>query len=204
MSLFLGPIHYLMQSRVLFLEQQTDALKALALREGWLAEEALAAVDEFCPRAAEAPLETIIDTSNIHGWLSAAVEGAETRFATVVTLILAEHPERLAALEACLTAQGEAAAFPALEDCEDVWQMLQQRLLDGMPCDFPFQMTEEGPAAVRWVLRQCPHERFFSEVPGGVATFYTLRTALVKGLLAASPSLSYRRLADGSFEIVKE
>lgn len=200
MSLFLGPIHHLMQARFLYTDAQTEALIDMARREHFVSEDAVKALDEAWPAAQNEPLENIIDATNIHGWLSAAVEGAESRFAKACELILDGHPERLEQMEQALETLGEDTAFPELQDAEEAWQYLQRRLLDGMPCDFPFQVTEESPEKVTWIVRACPHERFYG---GDSALFYTLRTALVKGLLSRSEALTYGRAADGSFAVTK-
>lgn len=203
MSLFLGPIHYLMQARILFTDAQTKALLELARRENFLSAEAVEQLNETYPAASDDPLETIIDTSNIHGWLSVSVSGAERRYARTAALILQDHPERLAALEQALEELGKETAFPEVQGADEAWKLLQQRLLDGMPCDFPFQVTEESAEAVRWQLRDCPHAAYFAEVPGGAKTFYELRAALVKGLLCRSPQLRYVIAENDTFAVQK-
>lgn len=203
MSLFLGPIHHLMQQRYLFTDAQTAALLDLAGEEGWISAEEKAALTEEYPEQDASALEEIIDSSNIHGWLSQAVEGAERRYAAAVRLVLDGKPERLPRMAEALEDLGRENALPAADDAETAWKLLQNRLLDGMPCDFPFEMQEEAPERVSWKLRACPHADYFAEVPGGSEVFYALRRGLVKGLLSDSPELHYDFTPEGIFALEK-
>ena len=64
MSLFLGKIHYWLFNKIKWFEGIEDEL--LRLDSTFNVEE----LDKICgERTPDKPLEDIIDTSNIHGWL---------------------------------------------------------------------------------------------------------------------------------------
>lgn len=203
MSLFLGPVHHLMHKRILYLDSQSEVLLNMGNRSGWVTPKEMFALDQLYPPMSEEPLENIIDTSNIHGWLASAVESAELRYAQTVRLLMDKNPEALPEMKETLEAFGRETAFDKLENAKEAFELLQDRLLDGMPCDFPFKVEQEGSKIVTWRLRVCPHTKYFEKLELPPALFYELRSALIKGLLFKSPDLQY--LADGGsqFEIKK-
>lgn len=188
MSAFLGPIHIKMYNRVLNQDAMTGALLSLSEERGWAAG-LRAEVDKKAPAAKREPLEGLIDGSNIHGWLNKAVQICETRFALVVGGILSGHPERLSALEEAMEGLGREADLPKFPGAEETFQAMHDVLLDGMPCDFPFDITASDADQVTWEVAICPHEAYWD---GGVATYYQLRDRWVKGALEGSAIIHSR------------
>lgn len=185
MSAFLGPVHEKMYGKILAQDEITEALLQLAEGNGW-APGLRQQVDAQSPAAQKAPLADIIDTGNIHGWLSATVLGSESRFAAVTCGMLDGHPQRLAAMQEVMKARGQSAGLPADVDAEGAFQAIHDILLDGMPCDFPFQVIDSRPDAVEWTVTSCPHAAHWQSRGCEAETFYKLRDAWIEGALAGT------------------
>lgn len=159
MSAFLGPIHVKMYGRVLYQDAVSQAILDLAEESGW-ASGLQEKVDSQAPAASTAPLEQIIDQSNIHGWLNEAVANCERRFALIVCNALKGHPERLAELQSFMEDLGRQCELPAFDNAEQAFQVIHDMLLDGMPCDFPFEVSESHSEEVKWLIKSCPHTQY--------------------------------------------
>lgn len=190
MSAFLGPIHEKMYRRILYQDRMAQALLDLAVKNGWtgdLQEQA----DAEAPAASPGPLETLIDQSNIHGWLSEAVAGSERRFAFIAGKLLSGHPGRLGVLQDAMKELRRQSALSKALDAEQSFEAIHDILLDGMPCDFPFQMEETGPDTVAWNMGVCPHASHWPK-ESGAEPYYQLRDAWVEGALEGSGILHTR------------
>lgn len=201
MSAFLGPIHQKMYSRILHQDALAESMLKLAESNGW-ADGLRQRVDSAYPAASSRPLEEIIDAGNIHGWLSAAVETCESRFAAVVGGILAGHPRRISQLQDAMRGLGRQSGLVSLPDAESAFTAVHDILLDGMPCDFPFDVMQMEAAEARWQVASCPHTPFWVTCDGGPEVYYLLRDAWVEGALEGS-GISHTRHA-GSHTIRKE
>ena len=185
MSAFLGPVHEKMYGKILALDEMTEALLQLSEDGDWVPG-LRQQVDDQAPAAQKVPLADIIDAGNIHGWLNAAVLGSESRFAAVCCGMLNGHSERLAAMLEVMKAGGHSAALPTELDAEGAFQAIHDILLDGMPCDFPFQVIDSGPSAVEWTVTSCPHAAHWQSRGCDAETFYQLRDAWIAGALAGT------------------
>lgn len=129
MSKNLGPIHYMMYEKIKFQDKITDYIM-----EGKTEE-----IDKDFPKVKTDPLEDLVDQENIHGWLSSRIDMVENRLARAINL--AENPEEkfydLGKIE---------GSKEKLDSFEEVFDKLNLRLLDGMPCDRALRagMDEEG------------------------------------------------------------
>ncbi|WP_455129968.1 hypothetical protein [Pseudoramibacter alactolyticus] len=184
MSAQLGPIHHRMYQKIRFQEALIDQLIALAEANGWQTADGTP-VTAYAGEP-EAPLETIIDFANIHGWLSGRIADPERRYAALVTGLLA-------AIEAAAFAFGQRAAV-AGESAPAVYQAVDARLLDGMPCDRAIAITENEADRVTWQVAADTHSPYWTEVGGDGKIYYKLRTALIAGMLSGS---GWRLAEDG-------
>lgn len=183
MSAQLGPIHHRMYQKIRFQEALIDQLIALAEANGWQTADGTP-VTAYAGEP-EAPLETIIDFANIHGWLSGHIADPERRYAALVTGLLAADAGRLAAIEAAAFTFGQRAAV-AGESAPAVYQAVDARLLDGMPCDRAIAITENEADRVTWQVAADTHSPYWTEVGGDGKIYYKLRTALIAGMLSGS------------------
>lgn len=184
MSAQLGPIHHRMYQKIRFQEALIDQLIALAEANGWQTADDTP-VTAYAGEP-EAPLETIIDFANIHGWLSGRIADPERRYAALVTGLLV-------AIEAAAFAFGQRAAV-AGESAPAVYQAVDARLLDGMPCDRAIAITENEADRVTWQVAADTHSPYWTEVGGDGKIYYKLRTALIAGMLSGS---GWRLAEDG-------
>lgn len=129
MSKNLGPVHYMMYEKIKFQDKITN----------FLLDGNTEAIDkEFSPVSTK-PLEDLIDQDNIHGWLSARIDQVENRLAKAMALSAnpREKMHELGKLE---------GKDEDLSNLKLVFDKLNQRMLDGMPCDRALRagIDEEG------------------------------------------------------------
>jgi hypothetical protein len=180
MSAQLGPIHHRMYRKIRFQEALIDELIALAETNGWQ-------TADGTPAAAyagepEAPLETIIDLANIHGWLSSRIADPERRYAALFT-----------GLAAAVADFGKGAAVTG-GTAPAVYQAVDAHLLDGMPCDRAIAIVENEADRVAWQVAADTHSPYWTEAGGDGKIYYKLRAALIAGMLSGS---GWRLAEDG-------
>lgn len=116
MSENLGPIHYLMYEKIKFQDDITD----------FLMDGNFSQID-YKP-VSKKPLEEILDSENIHGFLQEKIDIVETRLAKALTLC--KNPsEKLFDLGKSCAKDKDFSSF------EKIFTDLNNYLLDGMPCD---------------------------------------------------------------------
>lgn len=83
MSLFLGKIHYWLFNKIVWFEDLEEEIINLAKKEGLDVEVLSTEINNrYGEKLPKLPLEEMIDTSNIHGWLQDKIHSAEYRLAT--------------------------------------------------------------------------------------------------------------------------
>lgn len=206
MSLFLGKIHYWLYNKILWFERIEEDLIQWAKTEELPVEEwKKQGIQKYGSPTGGRPLEEIIDTSNIHGWLQAQIESAELRQAALVTAILKENPGFKESLTEIFKKQGEAAAreYDNIPDTpEDVYSALNDFILEGMPCDRVNEVVSSDDEEFVWQTTECLHKPYWDQVRGDVGNFYDLREAWVKAFVETmNPQFSYEKSADGMHSI---
>ena len=182
----IGPVHRKMYGRILYQDAMAQALLHEAAQSGW-ATGLTGRLSTEAPAAAKRPLEEVVNPDDIHGWLSHAVAACERRFSAVVCGILREQPGRMGALKAVLRGMGKAFELPVIADAVHAYQAVHAILLDGMPCDFPFDFVQQGPQSVLWQVSTCPHAPYWMQGEDcGVEIYYRLRDAWIEGALERS------------------
>lgn len=151
MSQFVGPVHYRMFEKIRALDARTDLL--LSGHQEELAE----TIDTECGKLAQGPLDTVIDTDNIHGWLSRQVEIAECRHAQAVHSLLGLG-ETVDSLKEKQTAQATGSCE---EDMQQNFFLLDTAFLDGMPCDHSLSVTEKDETSLCFAVDEQAHETYW-------------------------------------------
>lgn len=187
MSAFLGPIHYWLYGKIKLQEDLVDQVVSLAKEEG-LADMGTTLISKY-GQFDRSPLETIIDGSNIHGWLQDKVSRAEYKLAEGVTTLLNQDASLLDQLETIFYAAGEERASGLLQE-EDltlprIYKAISDSLLDGMPCDRAVAIVREEEDEIVWKTMQCVHECYWNEVNGDIRHYYKLREAYLNGFAKA-------------------
>ncbi len=201
MSAFLGPIHYWLYRKIQLQEALIDHILDTAAQAGWdtLSAEKLNTV---CGGADLRPLEDVIDQGNIHGWLHQKIGVSEVRLAYLVTELLKADASRLDTLKASAYHFGERHAMLSSVDANAAYKMLEDTLLNGMPCDHVNRLLEQGTDRVVWQQTQCVHRDYWARVGGDVAVYNALRTQMIEGMLAHS-TLRLQVLENNKFEIIR-
>lgn len=201
MSAFLGPVHHWMYSKIQVLEFLTDQIISFSQQQNWATDFA-----EKFPHAhreeADAPLEDIIDTANIHGWLSQRTLAAEERFAAVIqALLMQDREQRLGELSELFERLGKERALPRATTPEAAYQAIDGILLDGMPCDGGRWVASQDSDGILWEYDPAMH--LLTSTPEGAEAFGALRSAFLRGLLSDS-GVRLEPLGATTYRFVKE
>lgn len=199
MSLYLGKIHYWLFNKILWFEKLEGEIIALAKTEGLdvdaLTKEINSKYGEPTP---DLPLEEMIDTSNIHGWLQGKINSAEGRMAAWTTKVINNNKEVTKKLEDIYTNQGIKAAKEVKEkgieliNAVDIFNSVNDYILDGMPCDRVNDVIKSEENDVEWVRRLCVHKDIWNKEQGDVDYFYKLRSLWIKSFVSeVNPDFEY-------------
>lgn len=208
MSLFLGKIHYWLFNKIVWFEDLEEEIKILAKEQGLdidnLSKEINSKYGERLPKL---PLEEMIDTSNIHGWLQGKIHSAEYRLATW-TVKLLEKDNSKEKLETLYKKQGIKAGKEALEEGKaldnaiNIFNAINDYILDGMPCDRVNEVIEQEEDKVVWKRRLCVHKDIWDKVDGDVDLFYELRNLWIESFVKeVNSNYKYNFLGNNEFSI---
>ena len=180
MSAFLAPIHFWMYDKVQLQEKLIQYLAAAAADKGWSlgghkAEEFIVEDDR--------PLDELIDTDDIHGWLSGRIDEVESRYAAFVQLLLDNNDGLLPELQQLAKKFGADKAVEAGSDGAQIYQAFNNTFLNGMPCDLAIKVVDKNPESFTWQQASECHGKYWKAVGGNPATYYTLRNAILEGLM---------------------
>lgn len=203
MSAFLGPIHHWLFNKItLFEDLEKDINRKVVAKYGQQAStiqsEAEKKYGAFIP---ELPLENLIDTNNIHGWLQNRISIAEKRQAeTLTSFVNAFGGEVISMIEDRYVAQGAKAGKVAGEskslEAPSIYQELNNYLLEGMPCDNVNSVTISEPNFLEWNTIGCLHKPYWNEVGADSKLMYQLRFAWIKAFIEnANSKYTYRNEA---------
>ena len=199
MSAFLGPIHHWLYKKIQLQDQLTNQMLQFADKEGLV--QIRESVDATYGKMSEGNLEDLIDENNIHGWLQGKITLVENRYAAVVTAILAEKPEVKKVMGELAYDFGKAhSALTGDNNAKDAYQLLNDSLIDGMPCDHVNMLISAEDERVEWKRTQCVHAPYWTANDGDINVYYELRNQLVAGMLAAS-GLKLTADAEGNYVI---
>ena len=205
MSLYLGKVHYWLFNKILWFEGLEEEIINLAKEEGLdvvsLAKEINENHGEKLPNL---PLEDMIDTSNIHGWLQGKIHSAEGRMAAWTTKLLNNNEKAKAKLENIYIHQGMKAAkevkekLDAASNAMDIYDRINDYILDGMPCDRVNEVLVSTEDMVEWSRRICVHKDIWNRESGDVSYFYSLRGLWIKAFVnEVNSNFEYVELEDG-------
>ncbi|MDF2879928.1 MAG: no significant y [Clostridiaceae bacterium] len=191
MSLFLGKIHIWLFNKIVWFESLEENIIKLAEEkhlpvEQWKSE----IYSDFGQPTEKKPLDEIIDTSNIHGWLQKTIKSAELRQAAWVTLILNKNNNYIDDLIKMFKDQGEKQGQQYKEHKtpelpEEIYSAINDYILEGMPCDNVNRIINSDENEIQWYARTCLHTEFWERVKGDAANFYNLREAWIKAFVEA-------------------
>ena len=209
MSLFLGKIHYWLYKKIIWYEKiEMDIIKWAQEKELPIGTWVQDINEKHGPPLGTEPLEQLIDTSNIHGWLQERIESAELRQAALVTQVLNRNMDYKTDLINIYKNQGKAAAGDYKGDVvvpEDVFNALNDYLLEGMPCDRVNEIVSSSHDEFVWKSTICLHTPYWQRVEGNVNNFYELREVWIKAFVEeVNPDFAYVRSADNTHRISRK
>ncbi len=165
MSLYLGKVHYWLFNKILWFEGLEEKIIDLAKDQDLDVETLTKEINEkYGSRLPKMPLEEMIDTSNIHGWLQSKIQSAEGRMAAWTTKILKQNENAATKLQNIYIHQGMEAAKEVKEKgmgfstAEEIYNSVNDYILDGMPCDRVNEIVDSNENIVEWKRRICVHK----------------------------------------------
>lgn len=190
MSLFLGKIHYWLFDKIKWFENLEEIITNWAKEKDdlnvrqWSKE----IYTKYDYPLEKKPLEELIDVSNIHGWLQDRISKAEGRQAAWVTKIIDVNPEYIEDLKEVFKKEGLKMAEEYGKDNKahtpnEMFNLLNNFILEGMPCDRVNEEVENTETNYVWRSRICLHTPYWQEENGEVDNFYTLRNQWVKAFV---------------------
>jgi len=194
MSAFLAPIHTWLFSKILLAEDlETNLKKVYIDKYGDNTKDIIKKSEAYgSPIDATKNIEDIIDVSNIHGWLQDKIGKVESRTAFIITEMVKRYGEEAEIIaKECFMKQGitvgEALkAKETPESPEEVYNSLNNYLLEGMPCDRVTRLIKSQSDIYEWETTSCIHKNYWEMVNGDVSIFYNLRHTWTKAFVESS------------------
>lgn len=168
MSESLGFIHHWLYKKIrLVLEREVMIIRASNDRFDQFGDELEATLNALygTPLGSEVRLEDVIDHNNIHGWLQKQVTTVEIREATLIKDLIDCYGEE--AIELIVDAfknhgfqcgmqakNNDLINFEAKErkiDAPGIYQLMQNYMLNGMPCDKNDSILKNDPQNYIWL-----------------------------------------------------
>lgn len=201
MSKYLGPIHYWLYNKIKFQNAVVNQVIEFS-EENQIVSDLKQDIEEKFGSLSDKPLEDIIDESNIHGWLQKQVSVVEYRFAYAVTSILNKDKNHIEEIKTIFFNYSKNNAEIGEEEPSYAFKYLNDKLLDGMPCDRANAIVSQEENEVIWKRNVCLHKSYWDAVGGDINVYYTLREALIKGMLHNS-NLYYERVDEVTNKIAR-
>lgn len=190
MSRFLGPIHHWLFNKIIMFEEIekniiVNSVENLGIDRNELEE----VIMEFPKAIGNKSLEAIIDTDNIHGWLQNKISIAEARQAKLITYLVEKCPvegKELALNVYSLAGKAwgeEAKANNDVSNAPSIFKVLNNYVLEGMPCDNVNNVIATEMDLLSWEVTRCLHKEYWIQVSGDENLMYELRAALLTGFV---------------------
>ena len=175
MSKFLAPIHFIMYDKILFLDKLTNKYIDFAEKNNIELESlnSLESIDY-------APLDEIIDESNIHTWIQKRVSIVEDKLAYIVSEILKENETFENEILEIAKNTGEEESFSG--NSREAFVEISNRFLDGMPCDHAISILEEDENFLKYKIEIDKHSEFWNY---GINSniYWKIRNSFIEGLI---------------------
>ena len=191
MSLFLGKIHYWLFNKIQWFEILEEDIIKVAKDEGIYTEEINDKINKkYGEKLPNKPLEDMIDTGNIHGWLQSKINSAEGRMAAWTSIIINNSKNGINKIEKVYIDQGIKAAKEIKEsgksykNAEEIYNLINDYVLDGMPCDRVNVIEESSEELVKWTKRICVHKDIWDAENIDVKYFYDFRGLWIKAFVS--------------------
>ncbi|WP_029319087.1 hypothetical protein [Butyrivibrio sp. AE3004] len=200
MSAFLGPIHFWLYDKILFQEKITAKIADKAIANGWISD-ACDFENKYVQKELPA-LESVIDESNIHGWLQGRINDAEKRYAQMIDILLSEKEDhRDDILKEAYIAGNQKAVSGGLSP-DRVYKLFEDTFVNGMPCDRVNSVIGQGDDFIIWSQSRDIHGQYWEDTECGVGMYYLLREQIMRGMLENSGYI-LQTISDDTWKIVR-
>ena len=191
MSKFLAPIHTWLFNKVLLLEE--IEVKLISNYKNSTNSDISTIVSENIKKYGnllnKEPLDKVVDTNNIHGWLQNQIKISETRQGSIITELIKDNNGILH--NSIIEAYTETAKKIAKElkdtikeaSPSELHKILNNYILEGMPCDRVNTVIEDNELNIIWETSTCLHKPYWDDASGDINNYYTLRSAFSDSLI---------------------
>ncbi|MZP31047.1 hypothetical protein GTO91_15130 [Heliobacterium undosum] len=207
MSAFLGPIHYWLYSKIRrVVEREQMVYEKAAELCNDTADELRAQVWQiYGEPLPDMPLDQLIDQGNIHGWLQRQINIAETREAALIKEIVQTCGDAgREAVEKAFREHGAICGHDAAKGnataaggANEIYKLLNNYLLNGMPCDQADMVRENGSDKVCWETTICLQQGNWRKAGADESLMKQLYQIWIGAFVeAVNPAFTYRQTAD--------
>lgn len=200
MSAFLGPIHYLMFSKI---KHQDELCLFLTEKAEQKAPGFGRQIKEHTYAVPAGDLAEIVDPNNIHGSLQEMVQRIERKLAYIAAQAQAKQVFSLPEIIAYAKEYGRTCAVPEKLSAQEACRFLFGKLLNGMPCDRVQEMVAETETSVTWRDLVDIHGGFWQEQGLDSRQFYQIRSGMIAGMLAGS-GVAFKEEKPGYYTLQEE
>lgn len=198
MSAFLGKIHYWLYNKIQLHEDILDEIIRSEGQKNIPVEELKEDANAKFGSLERGQLEDVINHGNIHGWLQSRIQNVEYRTAWIVTGLLKDQNMKLNEISDIYRENGrKAMAAIGVGDYspKELYIMIFDNMLEGMPCDRINEPSDESDNEFSWNTTRCLHKECWDNAGGDVSNFYTLRDAWIEGFIGEKNT--YARTGEG-------
>lgn len=180
MSLFLGPIHYWLYNKI---DLQNKIINNII--ETLNIKEISSTLDTNFGYLENKPLEDMIDTQNIHGWLQEKVNVVENRLAYTIKYALEKDNNNIEKIEKIFFDFGKNINVEGdTNDASVVFKAIDDNLLDGMPCDRAKIIVNKSYDTITFKRNLCVHQKYWDNIGIDINIYYNLIDKFIDGILS--------------------
>ncbi|MFL0249410.1 hypothetical protein ACJDT4_03175 [Clostridium neuense] len=207
MSAFLGKIHYWLYNKIQLHEKLIEDIMEFAEKKGHSNESLLKESYLKYGLPVKGPLESNIEHHNIHGWLQERITSVESRLAYIITELLNNNIVAKKDIADIFYENG-ANTMKELKISEgtpeELFNLVFDYMLEGMPCDHVNEIIENSETAIVWKTTTDIHKGYWDEVQGDVDNFNYFVDSWINGFLGSSSTgYMYSREENGMCTIKK-
>ncbi len=190
MSLFLAPIHYWLYDKIKLIETIEKEI-VVAINQPSITKFENDLQTSHGSYTKDEPLENIIDTANIHGWLQGKITLTESRQAKLVKQIIDELGDTgLEQVKSVYYKYGQLSGQGAFDEKPDsavtLFNKLNDFLLEGMPCDRVNAVEYKKDEDIKWQTVECVHKTNWENSGVPVDNYYNFRASFIDGFVTGS------------------
>lgn len=201
MSRFLAPIHFWLFNKIRYHEElEKEVIKGF--RENFgddVNNMEEANIKKYGERIPDMPLDELIDTNNIHGWLQERITIAETRQAAILANLFEKYKDHGTLLAKNIYKKNgialgqDARSKHDVSTPEDIYNALNNYILNGMPCDNVSSIKVSEKDYLEYIETRCLHKGYWIKAGAEPRVMYDLRASWTAGFVdGANPDFKYQ------------